>query len=177
MLYITEWYNIVYNLLPNGLKYTNTLSIPHFLDAAFGSIGANGRHHTGRLFILRVAMKSLGQGERPTVLINMMDKLPRVIGIGAAMLILTGIGLTILTHGVFGEQIWFRIEFGLVILIILNGLLIGRRQGVKLRRIFDNSKPDQTGQFHKVKSRLGRFYLTQLLLFLLIIFLSVFKFN
>jgi hypothetical protein len=121
--------------------------------------------------------KSLRQGERPTVLINLMDKLPRVIGIGAAMLILTGIGMMILTHGVFGEQIWFRIKFGLVILVILNGLLIGRRQGVKLRRILENSEPDLTGDVHKVKSRLGRFHLTQLLLFLFIIFLSVFKFN
>lgn len=121
--------------------------------------------------------KSFDQEERPAALLNMMDRLPRVIGIGAAMLILTGIGMMALMYGVFGEQLWFRIKFGLVILVVLNGLLIGRRQGVKLRRILNNNKPILTAEVNRIKSRLGRFHLAQLLLFLLIIFLSVFKFN
>ena len=121
--------------------------------------------------------RSFEQEERPIALLGMMAKLPRVAGIGAALLILTGIGMMALTHGVFGEQLWFRIKFGLVILVILNSLLVGRRQGVKLRRMLDIGKPLIAGDTNRIRTALTRFHLSQLLLFLFIIFLSVFKFN
>ena len=38
----------------------------------------------------------------------------RFMGIGIALLILTGIGMMILTQGVFGQMIWFRIKFAIV---------------------------------------------------------------
>lgn len=121
--------------------------------------------------------KSFEQQEKPTALVGLMAKLPRVTGIGAALLILSGIGMMALTHGVFGEQLWFRIKFGLVILVIINSLLIGRRQGVKLRKMLDAGKPVFTGEMNSTRAIINRFHLSQLLLFLLIIFLSVFKFN
>lgn len=121
--------------------------------------------------------KSFGKSERPEALLNMMAKLPRLAGIGAAVLITTGIGMMAVTHGIFGEQLWFRIKFGLVVLVILNSLLVGRRQGNKLRRILDAGGLIFTAEISLIKSRLNRFHLLQLLLFLLIIFLSVFKFN
>jgi len=121
--------------------------------------------------------KAFGQNDRPEALLNIMDKLPRVIRIGAAILILSGIGMMALTHGVFGEQLWFRIKFGLVLLIVLNGALIGRRQGSKLRQILDASGLIFTIEISRIKKRLTRFHLLQFLFFLLIIFLSVFKFN
>jgi hypothetical protein len=121
--------------------------------------------------------KSFEQEERPIALLNMMTKLPRVAGVGAALLILTGIGMMALTHGVFGEQLWFRIKFGLVILVILNSLFVGRREGVKLRRMLNAGIPLITGEVNRIRIALTRFHLSQLLLFLFIIFLSVFKFN
>lgn len=110
-------------------------------------------------------------------LLQVTAKFSRVIGIGAAVLILTGLGMMILTHGVFGEQLWFRIKFALVILLILNGLLVGRRQGVKLRKITTDPRPDFTEQIKNIRITLKRFHLTQLGIFFVIIFLSVFKFN
>ena len=121
--------------------------------------------------------RSLEQQERPIAMINMMAKLSRVAGIGAALLILTGIGMMALTHGIFGEQLWFRIKFGLVVLVILNSLLIGRRQGIKLRGMLNTGKPLNTGEMNRIRTALTRFHLSQLLLFLFIVFLSVFKFN
>jgi len=32
------------------------------------------------------------------------------------------------------NKFWFRIKFGLIITIIVNGLVVGRRQGLKLTR-------------------------------------------
>lgn len=119
----------------------------------------------------------VGQGEYPTALLNLMARFPRIAGIGAAVLIFTGFGMMILTHGIFGEQLWFRIKFGLVVLLILNGLVEGRRQSSKLRKFLAISGTLFTSESQEIKRRLNRFYLVQLLLFMLIIFLSIFKFN
>ncbi|HZX57817.1 MAG TPA: hypothetical protein VFE54_03795 [Mucilaginibacter sp.] len=121
--------------------------------------------------------KSFDPADRPEALLNVMSKLPRGAGIGAAVLILSGFGMMALTHGVFGEQLWFRIKFGIVIVLIFNSLAIGRRQSNKLRRILALSGSMLTAEVSLIKSRLNSFYLIQLLLFVLIIFLSVFKFN
>ena len=115
--------------------------------------------------------------ELSTGLLQLMAKLPRIIGIGAALLILTGIGMMVLTNGVFGEQLWFRIKFGLVVLLILNGLLVGRRLGVKLRKLLVDNGPVFNEQVNIIRGSLTRFHLLQLSIFFLIIFLSAFKFN
>src|ERR1700761_9516602 len=115
--------------------------------------------------------------ERSLGLLQLMAKFSRIIGIGAATLILTGIGMMVLTNGVFGEQLWFRIKFGLVILLILNGLLVGRQQGVKLRKLIDDGSIDMTAQITNIKANLKKFRLIQLCIFFLIILLSAFKFN
>jgi uncharacterized membrane protein len=115
--------------------------------------------------------------EISTDLLQLMNRLPRLAGIGAAVLITTGLGMMIITHGVYGEQLWFRIKFGLVVILILNSLLTGRRQGIKLRKLLNEDMADVTGQIGKVRVILNRFHLMQLVIFLIIIFLSVFKFN
>jgi uncharacterized membrane protein len=115
--------------------------------------------------------------ELSTGLLQLMAKLPRIIGIGAGVLVLTGIGMMVLTNGVFGEQLWFRIKFGLVVLLMLNGLLVGRRLGVKLRKLLADNGPVFTEQVNIIRGGLTRFHLMQLGIFFIIIFLSAFKFN
>ena len=112
-----------------------------------------------------------------TGLIQLMSRYSRILGIGAALLILTGIGMMALTRGVFGEQLWFRIKFVLVLLLVANGLLNGRRLGMKQRKILSTAGfvPDDTTG--RIKSRLNSFYLSQLGIFITIVFLSVFKFS
>lgn len=110
-------------------------------------------------------------------LLQLMAKLPRIIGIGAAVLITSGIGMMALTHGVFGQQLWFRIKFGLVLLLIGNGLIIGRRLGTKLRKLLADDSPVFTEQINIIRGSLTRFHLMQLGIFFVIIFLSAFKFN
>lgn len=121
--------------------------------------------------------KSFNVNQRPEVLLNFMARLPRLAGIGAALLIVSGIGMMAITHGVYGEQLWFRIKFGLVILVILNSLMIGRRQSGKLQRILAAGAMVLTTEVSQIKKRLRLFHLLQLLFFFLIIVLSVFKFN
>jgi hypothetical protein len=89
------------------------------------------------------------------------------------------VGMMAITKGVFGEQVWFRIKFGLVLLVIVNGLAVGRRQGTKLRGLLvKQAEGEQTEEaIMKVKNNLRLFHMVQLFVFLIIFVLSVFKFN
>ncbi|WP_172336549.1 hypothetical protein [Mucilaginibacter sp. SG564] len=128
--------------------------------------------------VFKTFWKQIDQGNsNPAGLMESTSNSSRLIGIGAALLVLTGIGMMAITHGVFGEQLWFRIKFGLVIILILNGILTGRRQGTKLRNAVANSGAILIAEAFVLRERLNRFFLLQLCLFLLIVFLSVFKFN
>lgn len=120
-----------------------------------------------------------GEGrEASQGLLRATSKFSRLAGIGAALLIMTGIGMMALTNGVFGEQLWFRIKFALVVIIILNSLFVGRRQGLKLQKVFgDADTADAVAQTASVRVLLNRFYIVQFVLFFTVIFLSVFKFN
>lgn len=106
-----------------------------------------------------------------------MVQFPLLMRIGIIDIILTGVGMMGITHGVFGEQVWFRIKFGLVLLLILNYLLVGRRQVTALRQAVEQNAGDSAALVMKRKSSLDMFQLAQLFLFFIIILLSVFKFN
>lgn len=106
-----------------------------------------------------------------------MASFPLLMRIGIIVIILAGVGMMGITHGVFGEQLWFRIKFGLVLILILNYLLVGRRQTSALRKTVEANGADSPAQLAKRKVYLDRFQLAQLFLFFIIILLSVFKFN
>jgi len=108
-----------------------------------------------------------------------MVKLQIVFGTGFLFLLISGITMMYLTHGVFGEQTWFRIKFGLILVIMINGLAFGRRQGVKLRKLLPEeiSGGNLSNQILKIKDNLNLFHISQLAIFITIFVLSVFKFN
>ncbi len=116
------------------------------------------------------------------------SKFPMLFGIGIILLIISGVTMMGITRGVFGEQIWFQIKFSLVILIIINGLAVGRRQGSKLKRLLsqetsnthaDNfvSQTNFKADLLKIKNNISWFHLSQITFFILVFILSVFKFN
>jgi uncharacterized membrane protein SirB2 len=115
------------------------------------------------------------------------SKFQILLGIGIILLILSGITMMGITHGAFGEQIWFQIKFGLVILIIINGLAVGRRQGSKLKKLLSQETTNFSDgsvqrenlkvEMLKVKGRITWFHCLQLFFFILVFVLSVFKFN
>ena len=106
-------------------------------------------------------------------------KFPRLLATGIILLLVTGISMMAVTRGVFGEQLWFRIKMVIVVLVIINGLAVGRRQAMKLRRLITTDTGDSDTQ-QKVKSLrqgIAIFHISQLLLFIVIIILSTFRFN
>ena len=106
-----------------------------------------------------------------------LSKFPILLRIGIVLIILSGVGMMAITHGVFGEQTWFRIKFALVIIVILNGLITGRRQVLKLNGILDTAGDSISGKIERARRNLRLFHYSQLTLLFIILFLSVFKFN
>jgi uncharacterized membrane protein SirB2 len=98
---------------------------------------------------------------------------PVLMRVGIGLIILSGIGIMYMTHGVFGEQLWFRVKFGLVIVIILNTFLFGQRQKKQLSKSFEAS----AGNVQKIRGNIRLFHTVQLLFVFIIILLSVYKFN
>lgn len=98
---------------------------------------------------------------------------PVLMRVGIGLIILSGIGIMYMTHGVFGEQLWFRIKFALVLLIIVNTFLFGQRQKKQLIRSFETSGD----AVQKIRGNIRLFHTVQLLFVFIIILLSVYKFN
>ncbi|HEU4554605.1 MAG TPA: DUF2214 family protein [Chitinophaga sp.] len=108
-------------------------------------------------------------------LIPLMARYGALVRAGAGVLFITGIALLLLARGVWWQQPWFKVKMGLVVLLVLNGILMGNRQGVKLRGLvaaYGDAFVQHTGD---VRLALSRFYIIQLTLFLLIILAGVIK--
>jgi len=108
-------------------------------------------------------------------LLPLMARYGTFVRAGAALLVLSGIGMLILSKGFWWQQCWFKIKMGLVALLILNGILIGNKQGSKLRKIIADNGPDFINQVKHAKSTLNNFYLIQLMIFFAIILISIVK--
>jgi len=117
--------------------------------------------------------KSLQKNGTPALnLLALMDKFSALLGIGAALLIISGTGMMIITHGAFAHQIWFKIKLVLILALILNGFVVGGRQKSKLKKHLDAGEQAET-----TIRNIRLFYLLQMGFFLTIILLSIFKFN
>lgn len=127
---------------------------------------------TFRTIINRFQIKSEGA----TGLLKLLTGLAPVKGIGGILLILSGIGLTFITGGVFLHMLWLQLKLFLMLLLPLNEILIGNRQHKKLKAAFFENGPDSTALI-KTIPKITTFYTVQLVLFLGIIVLAVFKFS
>jgi hypothetical protein len=113
---------------------------------------------------------------------------------GFLLLLVSGLCMVALSHGLFAEQRWFRIKMGIVVLVLVNGIVFGRRLVMKIRKLVEmdiaesqlagsasQSRKSAAGDVQealvRLKSRLRVFHVLQMLLFLVIFILSVYKFN
>jgi hypothetical protein len=115
--------------------------------------------------------------QRSLSLLELLEKLSMLLGLGAALLILSGIGLFTVTGGAFAHQIWFKIKLTLILVLILNGFLVGSSQELKLKNIINANGTDYDGQIKWPILNIKIFYLVQMGIFFVIMILSVFKFG
>jgi len=104
---------------------------------------------------------------------------PVLFGVGMLLVIPSGATMAILTHNAFFEQLWLQIKLSLAIIIIINGLAVGKRQGKKLKKLLieESSGENVEATLSKVKNSIHWFHISQILLLIVIFVLSVFKFN
>ena len=98
---------------------------------------------------------------------------------GIIIILISGIGMMVATRGVFGSMLWFRIKMILVLVVIANGIVMGRRLGLQLKKVLvpaGHQLPDELSLM-PLRKGLNRFHISQLILFLIIFLLSTFKFN
>lgn len=119
--------------------------------------------------------KLADQGDtRSLSLIPLMAKYGTFIRTGAGTIILTGITMLILEKGAWwGAN--FKIKIVLVALLVLNGLLVGNKQGHKLRETVTAHSADFMQHTMSIRESMNRFYPLQLTLFFLIILISVIR--
>lgn len=101
------------------------------------------------------------------------NRLPVLIIAGTLLILLSGVGMMIATRGVFDTFLWFRIKMGVVLLVILNAIIFGRRQNARLNKLLLQETPSLSG----IRKNLNTFHITQLVLFAIIYLLSTFKFS
>ena len=106
---------------------------------------------------------------------QVISKILGVNRFGAALVILAGIGMMTMVHGVYGEQLWMRIKIVLVVIAALNGIIVRRRQSIKLQLSLESQ--DNSASLANVKLNLNRFHVVQLSICFAIILLSVFRFT
>jgi hypothetical protein len=126
-------------------------------------------------FTFRTFCGMMGAGNsRALGLVPIMARYGELVRTGAVVLILTGLTMLVLGKGIWWTQLWFRLKIGLVIILVLNEMFIGNRLGLKFRRmVIDGGELAQ--HVTAVRGNLNYFYLSQLIIFLLIILMSVIR--
>jgi len=110
---------------------------------------------------------------------NYLYRLQRFLGIGMLVILASGVLMMVRLHGVWGVQLWFRIKMIILLLIIINGLGLRRVLGSRLKKLLTREIPAKsaTAEFNGIKWRFSVVQVIQMLLFVTIYVLSVFKFN
>ncbi|NIG54762.1 hypothetical protein [Chitinophaga sp. Cy-1792] len=109
-------------------------------------------------------------------MIAFLNKLQHFLGIGMGLILLSGIIMMAKMHEIWGAQLWFRIKMILLLLVIFNGLGLRRVLGNRLNKLVALSSP-QGGEWARLTTSFYLVEIIQLILFVLIFTLSVFKFN
>jgi len=124
--------------------------------------------------------KSFGADKaKDAVIAGYLYKLQQFMGIGMLVILLSGVAMMVKLHELWGAQTWFRIKMGILLLIIVNGLGLRRRVGTQLKKILatDVSMNIPVEKLAVIKNRLTTIQTVQMLLFVIVYTLSVYKFN
>ncbi|GAB3776166.1 hypothetical protein GCM10028818_21330 [Spirosoma horti] len=130
------------------------------------------------LVIFRSFVSLLTKQDKSAVsLFGLLSGLGRIFLAGGVVLVLSGIGLMLTSGGVYLQQLWLQVKLGLILLLPLNGLLVGSPRMKQLRKSLLAEGVGPSLGIQPAVTKLTRFYIVQLVVFLTIIILAVFKFS
>jgi hypothetical protein len=106
------------------------------------------------------------------------NKVSRLIGVGMLLIILSGIGMMAFLHGVWGQQTWFRIKMIILVIIVVNAIVVRRLLGIRFQKMLQAEDVEVASQqLLDVRRNIRIVQIVQMLLFVTIFVLSIFKFN
>jgi uncharacterized membrane protein SirB2 len=99
-------------------------------------------------------------------------------GLGLLLLIVSGVGMLSLYNGAFHDQLWFQIKMTCILLMIVNGVTLGRITTNRMSKLLngDGQTSNPGTDIPRLKRNQAIFYATQLSLFVVIIVLASFRF-
>jgi len=121
-------------------------------------------------YFRKVYALNTGEG---VVVEGILRRLQRVMAVGMMLIVISGVMMMFYLHAVWGQQLWFRIKIGVLVLIIINGLLFRRRLGNRIHA----SSASRHEWGHALRVSVTAAQIVQLVLFVIIFTLSIFKFN
>lgn len=128
--------------------------------------------HLWKLFI--------DEKERCGMLFRIIANFQKAQSVGGALIIVGGIVMVATFHGAPVHLLWFKIKMIFLLLIFLNSGILGRMAVGRVSRIFE-AEQTQAQEYYAeiimVKKKVDLFYALQLVFFLSMFILSVFKFN
>jgi hypothetical protein len=107
---------------------------------------------------------------------NILNKVSRLIGAGMLLIIVSGITMMVFLHGVWGQQTWFQIKMLILAAIIVNAIGFRRTLGTRFKKLLvaDTVAPHE---LQSVLRNIRIVQVAQMILFVIIFVLSVFKFQ
>ena len=95
---------------------------------------------------------------------------------GAALLVLSGIGMVFIFKGTVAAMLWFRIKMVVVVSVLILGAGVARPAAMKLREALRQNTAGSNDNITSLGKRLRTIGILQITLFLLVFVLSIYRF-
>src|SRR5687768_15790583 len=101
------------------------------------------------------------KGEASEGLLKLLSVLGTILLAGGVLLVTSGIGLTLISGGVFLYQLWLKLKLMLILLLPLNGILVGSLQMKKLRNSLSYPGVEVSLRIKSAITKLNLFHMVQ----------------
>lgn len=96
---------------------------------------------------------------------------------GIGLVLIAGVSMLAIMKWSFVSLLWFQIKLGLILLLFVNGLTLGRTSAGKLDAFLKQPSPNTAMNPEEIRNRTRIFFIGQLLIFASIIIVRVFRFS
>ena len=111
--------------------------------------------------------------EKASLVLKATERFPLLQIVGGALILAGGITMLVAFNGAIMHMAWFKLKMILLLIIIANGINIGRM----MKRIRKMDKLNDAASVAEMRRRIMRFNILQRLTFLFIFVVSIVQFN
>lgn len=119
-----------------------------------------------------------GSPEKVRVLGPLMPKYPVIIQLGTLLMLVSGLVMLGALGWRMASQGWFIIKMVLVVALVLNGMLVARPNGMKLRTLVPRLMQGEAvmAEINQVRRRMTWFHISEMTMLVAVYLLAVFRF-